>query len=193
MQRDPILIEIPDLIRTERLDILIPRAGDGKDVFEGVVESIGELRRFPASLPWAMAEPSIDASESFCRHAFASSIERKEFRYLLRERDSGEFIGCISLHQIDWSVPKCEVGFWCRTSMSGHGYITEAVKALVDMAFELIHAERIEVLTDYENAGARLVSERAGFTLEGVHRRSRRAPDGTLRDICVYALFPRHG
>jgi RimJ/RimL family protein N-acetyltransferase len=190
MQRDPILIEIPDLIRTERLDILIPRAGDGKDVFEGVAESLDELRRFPASLPWAMAEPSIDASESFCRHAFASSIERKEFRYLLRERDSGEFIGCASLHRIDWSVPKCEVGFWCRTSMSGHGYVTEAVKALMEMAFELRHAERIEILADHENAGARLVCERAGFALEGIHRHNRRAPDGKLRDICVYARLP---
>jgi RimJ/RimL family protein N-acetyltransferase len=190
MQRDPILIEIPDLIRTERLDILIPRAGDGKDVFEGVAESLAELRKFPASVPWAMAEPSIDASESFCRHAFASAIERKEFRYLLRERDCSEFIGCASLHRIDWLVPKCEVGFWCRTSMSGRGYITEAVKALVEMAFELIHAERIEILTDHENAAARLVCERAGFALEGIHRHNRRAPDGKLRDICVYARLP---
>ncbi|MFM2065214.1 MAG: hypothetical protein RLZZ584_123 [Pseudomonadota bacterium] len=46
-----------------------PQAGDGVLVCAAVRESLVALREFPASLPWALAEPSGDASEVFCRPA----------------------------------------------------------------------------------------------------------------------------
>ena len=64
-------------------------------------------------------------------------------------------------------------------------YITQA--PIVAMAFETLAAQRVELISDAENAASRRVAERCGFALEGLLRRERRAPDGSLRDTCVYA------
>ena len=74
----PILIDLPDAIHNERLTIRAPRAGDGRKVFEATVESLEALREFPASLPWALEEPSIAASESFCRAVASNYIDRRD-------------------------------------------------------------------------------------------------------------------
>ena len=89
-----------------------------------------------------------------------------------------------------WETPKTEVGYWIRSSRAGQGFVTEAVQALCDYAFTQIGAVRVELVVDEENVASRRVADRAGFHLEGTHRNERRAPDGTLRNTCVYARFP---
>jgi RimJ/RimL family protein N-acetyltransferase len=180
----PLLRTIPEQFETKRLLLRVPQAGDGAIVYEAVVESLASLRRFPASLPWVMTEPSVDTSEAYCRLAASSFIVRKDLPFLLLDKATGALVGCASFHRIDWSVPSMEIGYWCRDSRCGQGYITEAVSA---MAFDKLKAERIQILTDEENIASCRVCERAGFTLEGTLRHERKAPDGTLRNTRVYA------
>lgn len=189
MTTAPILADISEAIDTKRLHMRVPRPGDGMLVFDAVVDSLPELRRFPASLPWAHREQTLAFAESFCRNAYADFIARKDFPYLLFDRNAGTLVGCAGVHRVEWEVPKCEIGYWCRTSMVGNGYITEAVRGLVGLALAEFNAQRIEIMTDDANEPSWRVCERAGFQLEGTLRRDRRAPDGTLRDTRIYAYL----
>jgi RimJ/RimL family protein N-acetyltransferase len=184
---DAILRDVPEIIRTERLVIRPPRPGDGEAVFEAVRESIAELRRFPASMPWALAEPTVAESEKFCRQAHADFVARKDLAMIAFLRDSDTIVASSGLHGVDWSVPKFEVGYWGRTSFRGNGYVTEAARAIVEMAFDRLGAHRVEAMPDEENQPSRRVCERVGLVLEGVLHHERIAPDGTLRNTCVYA------
>ena len=184
---NPILIDVPEQLDTARLRLRPPRPGDGAQVFVAVAESIAALRRFPASLPWALAEPSPDDSEAFCRQASASFALRKDLPYLLFERSSGDLVGASGLHRFDWQVPRFEIGYWCRSSRAGQGFITEAVQALTAMAFDALAARRVEIFTDDLNEPSWRVAERVGFALEGLHRHARIDPDGQLRNMRVYA------
>lgn len=187
---DPILLDLPARVDTARLVLRPPRAGDGAALHAAIAESLPELRRFLASLPWVGRPQSVDASESFCRHAEANFLARKDLPFLLFERTSGEIVGATGLHRIDWSTVKAEVGYWVRVSRSGRGYIGEAVGAMTAYAFDHLSAARVEIVTDEENAASRRVAERCGFVLEGVLRSERRAPDGSLRNTCIYARLP---
>ncbi len=183
----PVLIEMPAALATERLDLRAPRAGDGPVVYEAVRESLPELRRFLASLPWLAGEYTLATAEVFCRTSHANHLARTDLPYLVFRRDTLELVGCVGLHRPVWTTPKVEVGYWGRTSETGQGFITEAVTALVAMAFEQLGAARVELVVDEENAASRRVAERCGFTLEGILRHERRAPDGALRNTCIYA------
>ena len=90
---NPILRDVPTEFETERLLIRSPRPGDGKLVHAGVVESIEALREWPASLPWAMAEPTVDASECFCRQSHADYLARKSFAMLLFLKSANFYVG----------------------------------------------------------------------------------------------------
>lgn len=184
---NPILRDLPASIETARLLMRPPRSGDGAALHEAIVESLPELRRFLASLPWVAEEQTRESAEVFCRNAESNFLARRDLPFLMLSRESGRLVGACGLHRTNWEVPKTEVGYWVRASESGKGYVTEAVNGLVAFALDAIGAERIEIITDAENLASRRVAERCGFTLEGILRRERRAPQGSLRDTCIYA------
>ena len=184
---DPVLLDLPDSIETERLTLRAPRPGDGPMVFEAVRDSLSELRRFPASMTWALAEPSVETSEKYCREAHANFVARRDLPLLLLERKTGVLVGSSGLHRIDWRVPKVEVGFWGRTPYNGRGLVTEGVGAIVELAFDALKARRVEAFCDEGNERSCRVCERLRFTLEGTRRNERIDPDGTLRNTRIYA------
>ncbi|HJV67842.1 GNAT family protein [Ideonella sp.] len=184
---NPILRDLPEQLETERLLIRCPRAGDGAMVHAAVVETLAELRAWPASLPWAMAEPTVDASELFCREGRAAYLQRLHLPMLLLLKDGGDYVGGSGLHHIDWATPKFELGYWCRRRFQGQGLIGEAARAITAFAIERLGARRVTCLPDAANQPSRRVAERAGFLLEAVMRHERTTPDGTLRDTCLYA------
>lgn len=184
---DPALLDLPASLDTPRLLLRVPRAGDGAQLHEAVRESLPALRRFLASVPWVAGEQSPAASEAYCRTAAANFLARADLPFLIFERAGGALVGATGLHWPDWSVPKIEVGYWVRSSCAGRGYIGEAVQALVHYAFDRLGAVRVELVTDAANTASRRVAERSGFALEGVLHHERRAPDGSLRNTCIYA------
>ena len=77
------------------------------------------------------------------------------------------------------------MGWWLRAGATGHGYATEAVRALSALAFD--HGvERVEAHTDPDNAPSRALAERAGFVLDEIREDAHDRPDGVHRPDCVY-------
>ncbi len=65
-----------------------------------------------------------------------------------------------------------QIGFTIIPEERGKGYCTEAVKIMVDYIFMSRDILRVEALTNPENTASRTVLENAGFTEEGVVRKS---------------------
>ena len=187
---DPVLLDLPTSIDTERLLLRPPQTGDGSLLFAAITESLPELRRFLASLPWVAAEQTLESAELYCRNAQANFVARKDLPFLLFEKATGQLVGASGLHRIEWSTPKAEIGYWGRVSRARNGFISEAVEALSVYAFKHLQAVRVELITDEENEQSRRVAGRCQFTLEGILRNERRTPAGELRNTCIYARFP---
>jgi RimJ/RimL family protein N-acetyltransferase len=126
-------------------------------------------------------------------------VRRQHAQFLLREdfvfqiwEHAGDgvehtLLGGTGLHRMDWTVPRFEIGYWRRIGHARRGIIGEAVTALTRLAFDQLHAERVEIRVDTENVASWRVAERAGYTLEGILRRDRRNVSGLLRDTRVYS------
>ncbi len=184
---DPVLLDLPSSVETARLVLRPPQAGDGAALHVALVESLPQLRRFLASLPWVAGEQTPESAETYCRTAQSNFLARRDLPFLMFEKATGQVVGATGLHRVEWHAPKAEVGYWCRTSRTGNGFVSEAVAAMTEYAFAHIGAVRIELVTDEENAESRAVAQRCQFTLEGILRHERRALDGTLRNTCIYA------
>lgn len=185
---DPVLLDLPDSIATTRLDLRAPRRGDGRALYAAEIESVDDLRRFPASMPWATAEISVDAAESWCRTAGANFVARRDLPFLVWHRGFGVVAGATGLHRMDWSVPRFEVGYWIRSSFQSQGIATEAVRTLVQFALQRLEARRVEAFPDDLNIVSCRVCERAGLRLEGVLRNERGGFGGAPRNTRVYAV-----
>ncbi|HWE01723.1 MAG TPA: GNAT family N-acetyltransferase [Tepidisphaeraceae bacterium] len=182
---EPILIDVPEVLETPRLILRAPRSGDAIEMNRGVHDSFAELH---AWMNWAAEPPSLEATELFSRQSAASFLSRTALNYRIFVSADQVFAGCLSLFNIDWSIPKFEIGYWLRSSLCGNGLMTEAVIALAKMAKVKCDANRVEIRCDEKNIRSRRVAERAGFRLEGILANDSRDPAGNLRNTCVYAV-----
>ena len=181
----PILRDFPEAFTTARLLLRCPLPGDGAALNAAILESLAELQPW---MEWVDPVPTVARNEANLRQARCDYLARKELRLLLFDRATGEFVGSSGLHAIDWSVPRFEIGYWCRTRFCGQGYITEAVQGITTFAFEVLGAERVAIHCDCRNGRSRRVAERAGYQLEGVLRARDRRKDGSLEDSLVFSL-----
>lgn len=187
---DPLLFPVPPSIETPRLLLRSFRVEDAPVLHEALTESIVELRRHLGFLSWVAEEQTLQSAEVRCRKAEANFLLRTDLPYLAFEKGSGRLIGSVGLHRTDWTLPKTEVGYWLRSGETGKGFASECVTALTTWALTVFGAQRVELITDEQNLGSRAVAERCGFTLEGIMHNVMRAPDGSLRNSCVYARLP---
>ena len=181
---NPILLDIPETLETERLLLRVPRPGDGPMITAAIEESLEALSRW---MPWAQGGQSSEKSEAVARQMSAAFIRRESLTYRLFRKEDGQFVGMCSLFNFDWEVPYGEIGYWQRTRLQGHGYITEAVNHLTQFAFETLGFQRIEIRCEGTNERSAAVALRAGYRLEVRMRNHRRNPLGELADTLIHA------
>lgn len=181
----PILCDFSMPIRTKRLSLRPVMAGDGRQLNQAVRESIAELKKW---MPWAQVVPTIAESEETARRFYADYILRKAFH--LGVFQEAHFIGMVGFNAVDWAVRSAAIGYWCRQSAVGQGFITESVKNLAQYAFQEMKLLRLTILCDDENVKSAAVAERVGFILETRAKGLLEKPGSTnLRLSRHYVLF----
>jgi ribosomal-protein-serine acetyltransferase len=176
---------VPTRLETERLILRCPELSDVPFLYQAVKESVKQLGPW---MPWATEDYTMEACEENLRGAIAKYITKEDFRICFLEKNSGRLIGNTGFHRIDWNVPRFEIGYWCRTSETGKGYVTEVVRTLSKVAFETLNAARVEICCDNLNVKSAAVAERCGYTLEGIMKNDERNQKGELRSTRIYAL-----
>jgi RimJ/RimL family protein N-acetyltransferase len=137
---DPLSIDLPRHIVTERLILRCPTPEDVPQVNEAVAESLDELRRW---MPWARSAPTAERADAELRRMQAKFLLREDLAMFMFERSTadveGRFVGGTGLHRIDWRVRCFELGYWRRSSLArGTGLVDEAVQALTRLAFDTL-------------------------------------------------------
>jgi RimJ/RimL family protein N-acetyltransferase len=186
-EMEPILIDFPERIETDRLYIRPCLPGDSKVVHEAIKHSIPELKPW---MPFAQKEQTLDETEVNIRQSYARFLKREDFRLHIYRKEDDNFIGSTGLHRVDWDVPKFEIGYWIDSRNAKKGYMTEAIRGLTNFAFLNLQAKRLEIRSDEENANSQNVAKRLGFTLEGILRHDRLSADGkVLRSTCIFSML----
>jgi RimJ/RimL family protein N-acetyltransferase len=170
-------------LETERLIIRSPVPEDASRINAAIRASLGDLRPW---MPWARQAPTIAQTTENLQQAIASTAADQDFRLLLFLR-SGELVGSSGIHQIDWRIPRGEVGYWADSAHAGRGLISEAVTAIIDHAHRVMGLRRIEVIVSDRNRRSWRIPERIGLTLEGVLRCHRVNQDGARDHTRIYA------
>ncbi len=177
----------PDPIETERLLLRSPQPGDGAEVNQAIRESYADLHEW---MDWASYLPDVAETERRKQEAHASFLAGEDFQVHAYLKTHPVLVAVATLHPLNWSVPSFEIGYWCRCGYQGQGYVTETVRALTQVGFDVFQANRIQICCDERNLRSHRVAEKAGYDLEAVLKNEQRAPDGRLRNTLVFVRFP---
>jgi RimJ/RimL family protein N-acetyltransferase len=107
------------------------------------------------------------------------------------DRDSDRaFIGWCSLNRWNPDYRSASLGYCFDDAAWGHGYATEAARALLRWAFDTLDLNRVQAETDTRNAASARVLEKLGFVREGTLREDC-VVNGEVSDSWVYGLIRR--
>lgn len=177
----------PEYIETERLYLRLPQPGDGAEVNAAIRETYADLHQW---MPWADHIPEVEETEQRRLSALEGFKAGKHFQVQAHRKVDDSLVVLAGLTPLNEAVPSFEIGYWCRARHQGQGYVSETVRALTPVAFEILGANRVEIHCDEHNLASRRVAERSGYRLEAVLRNHRITPGGELGNTVIYALLP---
>ena len=96
-------------------------------------------------------------------------------------------VGNCSFNSIDHDLKKVTIGYWLSKNQQGKGIVTQVVRKLIQIAFEELGMEKVEISAAVENAASRAVCERLGCELEGIITRNENL-NGRIVDHAIYGL-----
>jgi len=132
---------------------------------------------------------SEDAAEELVREL--ADAWSKGFYFFIGafDKQSGEFTAQIYVEPVDWKLPEFQLGYFADVDHEGMGYVTEAVKATLEIIFNHMGAHRVRLGCDETNLRSIKVAERCHMTREGSLRENRLNPDGTYSNSFIYGIL----
>ena len=172
----------PERIETKRLILRIPHMDDAPVIFERYTQDV-EVTRY---LVW---RPHKDVKESFVIIDLILKLweEGEAYSYAITLKDLDTVIGMLALHPEKFKVG---LGYVLARDSWGKGYMTEAVRAMVNWLMAQPDVYRVFAVCDAENISSARGMEKAGMTREGLLRRYIVHPNisDEPRDCYMYAV-----
>ena len=106
----------------------------------------------------------------------------------IERKSDARLIGNCALFNLVEQCRRAEIGYGLAHAAWGHGYMGEALVALLDHGFAELDLNRVEADIDPANAASARSLERLGFRAEG-YLRERWIVGGQVSDSRLYGLL----
>jgi len=170
---------------TPRLKLRWMEASDAEAHY--AVFSDPDVARYWSSGPWT----ALDQAHEHITATQAAYADGSGMRLGIALRETGELIGNASLHRFVDTSRRCELGYALARAHWGYGYVSEALRALLDFGFTALDLNRVEADIDPRNTASARVLEKLGFRKEG-YMPERWIVQGEPADTAYYGLLRRY-
>ncbi len=106
--------------------------------------------------------------------------------YALELKGSSQCIGCIDI-RIEPQHEKASFGYVLNRGYWNHGYMTEALTAILEFCFEELELNRVEATYYVGNEGSGKVMEKSGMKFEGLSIQEVKIK-GIFHDVAHYGI-----
>ncbi len=173
-------------IFTERLLLRCWDPADAEALRQSLAYNRDHLLTF---MPWAQDEPEeLQVKIERLRNFRARFDRNEDFIYAIFDRENVHILGGCGLHRRS-GPDALEIGYWIDKDHINQGMATETSAALVRVAFEIEHVQRVEIHCDPLNQASAAVPRKLGFQYEATLRQRQPSTSGTLRDSMIWTIF----
>jgi ribosomal-protein-serine acetyltransferase len=158
-----------------------------KNDAEGILQAVNKNRHhLRAWLPWVDHMHTVQDFQRYIDHSNQKTAEGSEMGYVIF--CGNEVAGRIGIYNIDQQNKHCSLGYWLGTDYERKGIITNACKKLINVCFNELGMNRVEIRCGTGNKKSAAIPERLGFKKEGVIRQGEFVNDRFI-DLTVYSLL----
>ncbi len=164
-------------LETERLR-LEPLTAEHAESYTRHFVDYEVIQHLSSAVPWPYPEGGV---RGFIEAVVMPGQGESRWDWALTLREApGEAIGCIGLWRS--GAPENR-GFWLGRAFWGRGLMTEAVRPVMDWAFEEAEFEELILSNAVGNTRSRRIKEKTGATFMGVEPASFVRPDYTEHEL----------
>ncbi|MDN7245360.1 GNAT family N-acetyltransferase [Planococcus shenhongbingii] len=113
---------------------------------------------------------------------------KRGMRWGIVLKENGDFIGTIGLNNLNIRAKKSEIGYELHPDYWRQGFMKEAIKAVLQYAFENLDLVRMGAVTFPDNEASSRLLRKMGFTEEG-RLRSYLYQGGQSHDALIFSLL----
>jgi RimJ/RimL family protein N-acetyltransferase len=151
-------------ITTERLTLRGYGVADGELLYKVSRRNLEHWKRFESgNILYNIID--LQTARMITQQLVEEWQHQRNFFVAVFERTSGEYVGQVYVGQQKAGQVEFEVGYVADVVHEGRGYISEAVKAVVETLFNHTDAVRIVIHCSDANPRSAHVAERCGFRL----------------------------
>ncbi len=158
---------------------------DAEAIYAALRESLLEVSRW---LPWCRADYSLEEAARWAHSRPAAWAIGEAYDFAILEPKSGEIAGVCGLTAISREHHFANLGYWVRTSRTGHGMAAFAARRVARFGLEELGLVRIEVVVAIGNLASQRAAEKAGAIREGVLR-NRSVVQGRAADAVMFSFI----
>ena len=176
------MINPPKTLKTERLRLRKAKICDAEAIFRRYAQD-PEVTRY---VSWR-AHKDLDETREYMRMCQLAWDIGKAFHWVIERNEDKQVIGMVIARVSD---EKWELGYVLARCHWGKGYMTEALRGLVQWALQQQQIYRIWAVCDVDNIASARVMEKTGMQREGILRRWSVHPNLSPepRDSYCYAI-----
>ncbi len=172
---------LPELVEAQGCFALRPfRESDSTDLVAQINSSHIADRVSNVPNPYTLVH-----AESWITHLSRERTNRFAQRIDFAIDVDGKLVGSVAFINIEGH--KAQLSYWLGQDFQGRGVMAEAVRMLVRFGLRECGFLRIWAYTHDGNYASQSVLKKAGFALEGIHRKEW-LKDGRYRDSWMYAI-----
>ena len=172
-------------LQTERLLLRNIKDTDLNGLFE--LRSNPENMRY---IPRKLHQNLEDTKEQI--KMIRSKIDWNEgINWVITTKKSDEFMGILGLYKIEPENFRAEIGYMILPQFCNNGYVTEALKSILDFGFNSLQLHSIEAVIDPDNMNSERVLQKLLFQKE-VHIFENLFFNGKFWDTVIYSILKKN-
>ena len=160
---------------------------DSEELTEAVRESIPELTPW---MSWCHDDYSETDTRNWIKSLPSGWAEGIKFTFAITDIQAGKLLGRCGLNHINPTYRFANLGYWVRTSRTGEGIASRAVRLIAGFAFEQVKLVRVEIVVAVGNYPSLRVAGKVGARREGILR-NRMLVGENIYDGVMHSLIPQ--
>lgn len=173
----------------ENFTIRHPLQNDAKDFFELIESNRKRLESFFAGTV-SRTKTLLD-TEIYTAEIITKIDKRIYFPFLVIDNNNQKIAAFVDVKNIDWNIPKAELGCFADSHYEGKGVASKAMKMVIQVLFEEMGFNKLFLRTHQSNKAAISLAEKSGFEVEGILRSDYKTTNGELVDLIYYGLLKK--
>jgi ribosomal-protein-serine acetyltransferase len=171
-------------MKFDQYNIRLVESTDQQNYFQLIENNRPRLEDFFAGT--VSKTKTLEDTGKFIEENIQKMKDKKYFPFIVIDTTNNQIAGFIDVKNIDWNIPKAELGCFVDKNYENKGLSSKALEKVIDYLFETYNFAKLFLRTHENNTSARKLAEKCGFEMEGRIRRDYKTTKGELVDLIYY-------